>query len=71
MIIHIPYLLRYGYAFTVLSPPRLMASLGVQQRASGLTFVIHGIHTGGSRMLLVFAEMFGGFVMWNRLFYSA
>lgn len=71
MIISIAHLLPYLYAFTAPSPPKITDNLGVQQSASGLTFVIHVIRTGGSHMLLAFAEMFGGFVVWNMLFYSA
>lgn len=72
MIISIPHSLPYLYAFTAPSPPKITDKLGVQQGASGLTFVIiHVICTGGSLMLLAFAEMFGGFVVWNMLFYSA
>lgn len=70
MIISIPHLFPYLYAFTAPSPPKITDNLGLQQSASGLTFVIHVICTGGSCMLLVFAEMCGGFVVWN-MFYSA
>lgn len=49
---------------------KIADNLDVQQSASGLTFVVHVICTGESVRPLAFAEMFGGFVVWNVLFYS-
>lgn len=49
---------------------KIADNLDVQQSASGLTFVVHVICTGESVRLLVSAELFGGFVVWNVLFYS-
>lgn len=68
MVISIPHLLPYLYAFTAPSPPKITDDLGVQQSASSLTFVIHVVRPGGSRTPLALTEMFGGFVVWNMLF---
>lgn len=66
-----PSLALFLYAFTAPATPKITDNFGVQQSASGLTFFIHVIRTGGSHMLLAFAEILGGFVEWNMLFYSA
>lgn len=70
MIIHVPHFLHYWYTFSVPSLSKIADNLDVQQSASGLTFVVWVIRTGGSVRLLAFAEMFGGLVLWNMLFYS-
>lgn len=70
MIIHVPHFLHYWYTFSVPSLSKIADNLDVPQSDNGLTFVVPVIGTGGSVMLLAFAEMFGGFVVWNVLLHT-
>lgn len=63
MIIHVSHFLHYRSTFSVRSLSKIADNLDVQESDSGLTFVVRVIGTGGSVMLLAFAEIFSGFVV--------